>query len=191
MANAKGKVTQIIGAVVDVQFDDHLPEILNALETDNNGNPLSTSPYTKPSSIFQSIHKAFLYPPVHTQSLPLSTSPHTHTHTHTNLEMGHERNHKIAELIHASKSVIMTIITCFTSPNPPPPSLTAPSPPPAPPTNTTKTCDKRLCGSKIDTFLPPSRLSHAQFLPFRKCQRLLRKEKSCTRELSNTINNTC
>ncbi|MDU9002331.1 F0F1 ATP synthase subunit beta [Sedimentitalea todarodis] len=40
MANAKGKVTQVIGAVVDVQFDDQLPEILNALETDNNGNRL-------------------------------------------------------------------------------------------------------------------------------------------------------
>jgi F-type H+-transporting ATPase subunit beta len=43
MAKAKaavGKVTQVIGAVVDVQFDDHLPEILNALETDNNGNRL-------------------------------------------------------------------------------------------------------------------------------------------------------
>ena len=40
MANAIGKVAQIIGAVVDVQFDDHLPEILNALETDNNGNRL-------------------------------------------------------------------------------------------------------------------------------------------------------
>ncbi len=40
MANAKGKVTQIIGAVVDVQFDDHLPEILNALVTDNNGKTL-------------------------------------------------------------------------------------------------------------------------------------------------------
>jgi F-type H+-transporting ATPase subunit beta len=40
MANAKGKVTQIIGAVVDVQFDDHLPEILNALNTDNNGKKL-------------------------------------------------------------------------------------------------------------------------------------------------------
>ncbi|MFS4580600.1 F0F1 ATP synthase subunit beta [Phaeobacter sp. C3_T13_0] len=37
MANAKGKVTQIIGAVVDVQFDGHLPAILNALTTDNNG----------------------------------------------------------------------------------------------------------------------------------------------------------
>ena len=32
MANAKGKITQVIGAVVDVQFDDHLPEILNALK---------------------------------------------------------------------------------------------------------------------------------------------------------------
>ena len=40
MANAKGKVAQVIGAVVDVQFDDHLPEILNALETDNHGNRL-------------------------------------------------------------------------------------------------------------------------------------------------------
>ncbi|MEO0914223.1 MAG: F0F1 ATP synthase subunit beta, partial [Pseudomonadota bacterium] len=40
MANAKGKITQVIGAVVDVQFDDHLPEILNALNTDNNGNNL-------------------------------------------------------------------------------------------------------------------------------------------------------
>jgi F-type H+/Na+-transporting ATPase subunit beta len=40
MANAKGKVTQVIGAVVDVQFDEHLPEILNALETDNHGSRL-------------------------------------------------------------------------------------------------------------------------------------------------------
>ena len=40
MANAKGKITQVIGAVVDVQFDDHLPEILNALTTDNNGKEL-------------------------------------------------------------------------------------------------------------------------------------------------------
>ena len=40
MANAKGKVTQIIGAVVDVHFDDQLPEILNALETENNGKRL-------------------------------------------------------------------------------------------------------------------------------------------------------
>ncbi|MDZ7710049.1 MAG: F0F1 ATP synthase subunit beta [Roseovarius sp.] len=40
MANAKGKVTQVIGAVVDVQFGDDLPAILNALETDNNGKRL-------------------------------------------------------------------------------------------------------------------------------------------------------
>jgi F-type H+-transporting ATPase subunit beta len=40
MANAQGKITQVIGAVVDVQFDDHLPEILNALNTDNQGKKL-------------------------------------------------------------------------------------------------------------------------------------------------------
>ncbi|WP_412504657.1 F0F1 ATP synthase subunit beta [Roseovarius sp. SYSU LYC5161] len=40
MANAKGTITQVIGAVVDVQFDDHLPKILNALECDNNGKRL-------------------------------------------------------------------------------------------------------------------------------------------------------
>ena len=39
MANT-GKITQVIGAVVDVQFDDALPEILNALNTENNGNKL-------------------------------------------------------------------------------------------------------------------------------------------------------
>ncbi len=37
MANEKGRIAQVIGAVVDVQFDDHLPAIMNALETDNNG----------------------------------------------------------------------------------------------------------------------------------------------------------
>ncbi|MFT6944276.1 MAG: F-type H+-transporting ATPase subunit beta, partial [Yoonia sp.] len=40
MANAKGKITQVIGAVVDVQFGDDLPEILNALTTTNNGKKL-------------------------------------------------------------------------------------------------------------------------------------------------------
>ena len=35
-----GRVAQVIGAVVDVEFDEHLPSILNALETDNNGNRL-------------------------------------------------------------------------------------------------------------------------------------------------------
>ena len=37
---ATGRITQIIGAVVDVEFDGHLPKILNALETDNQGNRL-------------------------------------------------------------------------------------------------------------------------------------------------------
>ena len=40
MANAKGKVTQVIGAVVDVQFNGELPQILNALTTDNGGKTL-------------------------------------------------------------------------------------------------------------------------------------------------------
>jgi F-type H+-transporting ATPase subunit beta len=40
MAKATGKVTQVIGAVVDVQFNGPLPAILNALETDNNGKRL-------------------------------------------------------------------------------------------------------------------------------------------------------
>jgi F-type H+-transporting ATPase subunit beta len=42
-ANVKaviGRITQVTGAVVDVQFSDHLPAILNALETDNNGSRL-------------------------------------------------------------------------------------------------------------------------------------------------------
>ncbi|QCI65424.1 F0F1 ATP synthase subunit beta [Phreatobacter stygius] len=37
-AGSVGRITQVIGAVVDVQFDDNLPQILNALETSNNGN---------------------------------------------------------------------------------------------------------------------------------------------------------
>jgi F-type H+-transporting ATPase subunit beta len=41
MAEKKvGRITQVIGAVVDVQFEGHLPEILNALETENNGKRL-------------------------------------------------------------------------------------------------------------------------------------------------------
>jgi len=38
--NAVGKITQVIGAVVDVQFEGELPAILNALETKNHGNRL-------------------------------------------------------------------------------------------------------------------------------------------------------
>ncbi|HEX3180192.1 MAG TPA: F0F1 ATP synthase subunit beta [Beijerinckiaceae bacterium] len=37
---ATGRITQVIGAVVDVKFEEHLPEILNALETTNGGNRL-------------------------------------------------------------------------------------------------------------------------------------------------------
>ena len=41
MADIKaGRVSQVIGAVVDVTFDGHLPAILNALETTNNGQRL-------------------------------------------------------------------------------------------------------------------------------------------------------
>ena len=41
MAKTKsGKITQVIGAVVDVKFDEDLPPILNALEVDNNGTRL-------------------------------------------------------------------------------------------------------------------------------------------------------
>ena len=38
--NTIGKVHQVMGAVVDVQFEGELPEILNALHTDNQGNAL-------------------------------------------------------------------------------------------------------------------------------------------------------
>ena len=38
--NKKGKITQIIGAVVDVNFDSNLPEIYTALEANNSGNKL-------------------------------------------------------------------------------------------------------------------------------------------------------
>jgi len=40
MANKVGRIRQVTGAVVDVQFDDHLPAILNALETNNHGSRL-------------------------------------------------------------------------------------------------------------------------------------------------------
>src|SRR5947199_288934 len=39
-ANQSGRITQVIGAVVDVQFEGPLPAILNALETQNSGNRL-------------------------------------------------------------------------------------------------------------------------------------------------------
>src|SRR5438552_7882550 len=40
MTNPVGHVTQVIGAVVDVHFEGHPPPILNALETQNQGNRL-------------------------------------------------------------------------------------------------------------------------------------------------------
>ncbi|MEO1264749.1 MAG: F0F1 ATP synthase subunit beta, partial [Pseudomonadota bacterium] len=40
MANSIGRIRQVMGAVVDVQFDEHLPAILNSLEVDNEGNRL-------------------------------------------------------------------------------------------------------------------------------------------------------
>src|ERR1700681_4399545 len=40
MANNVGRIRQVTGAVVDVQFDEHLPAILNALETTNQGSRL-------------------------------------------------------------------------------------------------------------------------------------------------------
>ncbi|MGC6516871.1 MAG: F0F1 ATP synthase subunit beta [Candidatus Puniceispirillaceae bacterium] len=40
MANAVGKISQVIGAVVDVEFEGTIPDILNAIEVDNNGNRL-------------------------------------------------------------------------------------------------------------------------------------------------------
>src|SRR3954451_2499686 len=38
--NNAGRISQVIGAVVDVTFEGELPEILSALETENNGNRL-------------------------------------------------------------------------------------------------------------------------------------------------------
>ncbi|MCZ6453959.1 MAG: F0F1 ATP synthase subunit beta [Alphaproteobacteria bacterium] len=38
--NIVGKITQVLGAVVDVQFEGDLPPILNALNTENHGNRL-------------------------------------------------------------------------------------------------------------------------------------------------------
>ena len=40
MKNKFGTITQVIGAVVDVKFEENLPEILTALECDNGGTRL-------------------------------------------------------------------------------------------------------------------------------------------------------
>ena len=47
-ASYRGRITQVIGAVVDVQFEGHLPAILNALETDQ---PAATAWCSKSRSI--------------------------------------------------------------------------------------------------------------------------------------------
>ena len=38
--NLSGKISQVLGAVVDIEFYGELPSILNALEVDNKGNKL-------------------------------------------------------------------------------------------------------------------------------------------------------
>ncbi|HXM69926.1 MAG TPA: F0F1 ATP synthase subunit beta, partial [Thermoanaerobaculia bacterium] len=38
--NLTGTITQVLGAVIDVQFEGDLPQILNALECDNHGHRL-------------------------------------------------------------------------------------------------------------------------------------------------------
>ena len=40
MAKNVGKISQVMGAVVDVKFEGELPKILNALEVNNHGNRL-------------------------------------------------------------------------------------------------------------------------------------------------------
>ena len=38
--NLSGKISQVLGAVVDIEFDGELPPMLNALEVNNKGNRL-------------------------------------------------------------------------------------------------------------------------------------------------------
>ena len=45
-----GKVRQVMGAVVDVQFEGSLPPILNALETKNQGGRLVLENRTPPET---------------------------------------------------------------------------------------------------------------------------------------------
>ena len=48
-SNKVGRISQVIGAVVDVTFEqDHLPAILSALETSNNGQRLVTGGRARP-----------------------------------------------------------------------------------------------------------------------------------------------
>ena len=54
-----GKITQIIGAVVDVNFKNELPEIYTALEVNNSGNKLILEDLL-PKNISTQVFKAFL-----------------------------------------------------------------------------------------------------------------------------------
>ena len=53
---SKGRLAQVIGAVVDVEFDGALPHILNALETTSKWRsiwaktPCAASPWTPPKA---------------------------------------------------------------------------------------------------------------------------------------------
>ena len=55
----KGKITQIIGAVVDVNFESDLPEIYTALEVNNSGNKLILEDLL-PKNISTQVFKALL-----------------------------------------------------------------------------------------------------------------------------------
>ncbi len=44
MSNNIGKISQVIGAVVDVEFEGHMPEILNAIKVEQKGDPAKGIP---------------------------------------------------------------------------------------------------------------------------------------------------
>ena len=73
-SNKIGRITQITGAVIDVQFDGPLPEILNALETDNNGNRLilDTLSFSEESHVEGVIHNT------RTKGSPVLPREHTY-----------------------------------------------------------------------------------------------------------------
>ena len=57
MAISVGRITQVIGAVVDVQFDGHLPPILNALETEQSGQPAGARSRPAPRRSHRAHHR--------------------------------------------------------------------------------------------------------------------------------------
>ena len=56
-ATAHGKITQVIGAVVDVQFDGHLPAILNALEDRQQRPPAGARGGAAPGREHRALHR--------------------------------------------------------------------------------------------------------------------------------------